>query len=57
MAHEQEKVVAAQPTSTTKGMPQGKGVTSEERRIQDVLEDDDVRESLKGLHAQKAKSG
>ena len=58
MADEQEKVVAAQPVPSTKGMPRPKGqLTDEERRMQDVLEDDDVREALKELHSQKAKSG
>jgi len=58
MADEQEKVVAPQPAPTTKGMPRHKGrLTDEERRMQDALEDDDVRESLKELHAHKAKKG
>jgi hypothetical protein len=57
MADEQDKVVASQPAPTTKGMPRHKGqLTAEERRLQDVLEDDDVRESLKELHAHKVKS-
>ncbi len=58
MADEQEKVVARQPVPTTKGMPRHKGQpTEEERRIQDALEDDDVREALKELHTHKTKSG
>ncbi|HLG85536.1 MAG TPA: hypothetical protein VKY22_31425 [Bradyrhizobium sp.] len=58
MADEQDKVVAAQPAPTSRGTPGHKGQPSvEERRIQDALEDDDVRESLKELHAQKAKGG
>ena len=58
MADEQDKVVASQPAPTTKDMPRQKGQPSdEERRIQDALEDDDVRESLKDLHARKARNG
>jgi hypothetical protein len=57
MVHEQDKVVAAQPAPTTKEMPPHKGLTNEKRRVQEALEDDDVRESLRELHAQKGKSG
>ena len=57
MADEQDKVVAKPPAPTTKGMPRHKAQpTDEERRIQDALEDDDVLESLKELHAAKARS-
>ncbi len=56
MADEEDKVVATQPAPTTKGMPRHKAqLTDEERRIRDALEDDDVLESLKELHADKAK--
>jgi hypothetical protein len=56
MADEEDKVAAPQPAPTTKDMPRHKAqLTDEERRIQDALEDDDVLESLKELHADKAK--
>jgi len=57
MAGEQDKVVTAQAAPTAKRSPRDKGMSSEERRIQDALEDDDVRESLKELHAHKPKGG
>ena len=53
----QEKVIAPQAAPISKRMRQNKTMTSEERRIRDALEDDDVRESLKELHAHKANSG
>lgn len=57
MADEQEKVAAPQPAPTTKGMLRHKGrLTDEQRRTQDALEDDDVRESLKQLHGKKARA-
>lgn len=60
MADEQDKVVAPQTVPLPKGMRQDKGMTkgmtTEQRRIQDALEDDDVRESLKELHVHKVKS-
>ena len=55
MAGEQDKVVAAQAAPTAKRSPREKGVSSEERRLQDALEDDEVLESLKELHARKGK--
>jgi len=55
MAGEQDKVVAAQAAPTAKRSPRDKGVSSEERRLQDALEDDEVLESLKELHARKGK--
>jgi len=55
MAGEQDKVVAAQTAPTAKRGPRDKGVSSEERRLQDALEDDEVLESLKELHARKGK--
>ncbi len=57
MADDQEKVVAPKPAAAAKCIPRDKTLTSEERRIQDALEDDEVRESLKELHAHKARSG
>ena len=57
MADKQDRAVAAQAAPIPKGMRQSKSMSSEERRIQDALEDDEVRESLKELHAKKAKSG
>ncbi len=50
MTDKQKDAVALQPA--TKGMPRTKAdQTAEERRVQDALEDDDVREALKLLHA------
>ena len=55
MADDLGKLVAVQPTPTAKRIAQDKGVSSEERRILDALEDDDVKESLKELRAHKGK--
>jgi hypothetical protein len=57
MADEQDKAAAPQPAPTN-GMPRHKSQPGDEqRRIQDALEDDDVREALKERHAHKAKCG
>ncbi len=58
MADEEKKAVASQGAPTPKDRARRKECpTDEERRMQDALEDDDVRESLKELHAQKIKGG
>jgi hypothetical protein len=50
MTDKQQNAVALQPT--TKGIPRtNSNQTAEERRVQDALEDDKVREALKLLHA------
>ena len=54
MADEQDKAAASQP-APTKGMPRHRCEPSDEqRRIQDALEDDNVREALKEAHAHKS---
>ena len=50
MTDKQQNAVALQ--SMTNGIPRTKrDQTAEERRVQDALEDDEVREALKLLHA------
>jgi len=50
MTDRQQNAVALQPT--TKGIPRtSSNQAAEERRVQDALEDDEVREALKLLHA------
>jgi len=56
MADEEQKATASQGAQAKKDMARCKDQpTGEDRRMQDALEDDDVRESLRELHAQKAK--
>jgi len=58
MADEKQKAVASQGAPATKAAARRKRSPSdEERRMQDALEDDDVLEALKGLHAGKASGG
>lgn len=57
---DEQKAAASQSAPAAKETlknPLREGLTDEERRIQDALEDDDVRESLKELHAAKSGSG
>jgi hypothetical protein len=50
MTDKQQNAVALQPT--TKDIPRtNSNQTAEGRRTQDALEDDEVREALKQLHA------
>jgi hypothetical protein len=52
MADKQEKVVAPQPTTTAKdSLRCDSKPAAGERRLQDALEDDEVREALKDLHS------
>ena len=52
MADKQEKVVAPQPTTTAKDILRSDSKPAAgERRFQDALEDDEVREALKDLHS------
>ncbi len=58
MADEQEKTVAPQEAPIIKDrlgtkVPQA----AEARRLQEMLEDDEVRECLKELHSNKSRSG
>lgn len=56
MADEERKAVAVPGAPTTKAMPHGQDIpSSEQRRMQDALEDDEVREALKKLHEHPAK--
>ena len=52
MADKQEKVVTPQPTTTEKDILRSDSKPAGgERRFQDALEDDEVREALKDLHS------
>lgn len=52
MADKQDKVIVPQSTTRAKHILRSDGnPTGGERRIQDALEDDEVREALKGLHS------
>jgi type II secretory pathway component PulK len=58
MDNEQEKVAATRAAPVPQDTVAEKArAAAEARRLQDVLEDDDVRESLKELHAHKARNG
>ena len=57
MDNEQEKLAATHAAQAPEGTLAREARAAEEaRRLQDMLEDDDVRESLKQLHAHKAKT-
>jgi hypothetical protein len=56
MADKRNGAVEAQRVAATTGNPQVAGETAEaQRRLQDALEDDEVREALKSLHADRQK--
>jgi hypothetical protein len=58
MANEQEKAVGAQGEQPAKVVLPAKRKTVEGPRwVRDALEDDDVREALKGLHTSGDRSG
>jgi len=58
MGDEERKAAALQGTPAAKHVAGcNNRPTDEERRRLDALEDDDVRESLKELHAAKARDG
>jgi hypothetical protein len=52
MADKQDKVFSPQPATTAKDIDRSDSKpTAGERRLQDALEDDEVREALKCLHS------
>ena len=56
MADKRNGAVESQSVTATTGNPQVAGATAEaQRRLQDALEDDEVREALKRLHAGQQK--
>jgi len=56
MADKRNGAVESQRVTAAKGKPQVAGETAEaQRRLQDALEDDEVREALKRLHAGQQK--
>lgn len=58
LAHEEHKTACNDDIPSRDTTPQGETKQRDERRfIQDALEDDEVREALKRLHAEKERDG
>ena len=58
MTDKQQRVVTSQPTETARDALRTKSKqTVEEHWVQDALEDDEVREALKCLHARGKNHG